>query len=442
MSAPAIAPSKAAQIPAAAPRAEPPAGDLFSVLVGVVEVETQPPALAPKVKPRLVETASADGEDKAEAPANDDKPAADAPAAPVIVPAAPSPLPAPTVGEPETSGAELAAAAAQAFALTPANDESLTAEAPPLAEPISPALDKPPAVEAAAVPMKPDTPEPPVSESAPQAPSAQAAAATAVGQGLPAETAAVAVAQSTAQGAKPATASPVTRLSGRTVVDPSTAATTDVRADGAATTVSPDAIASAEGSEGVGLDASPESDGGAVQAEAEPVPADLDAPSAQQAGFQAALGRDQAAPAVATSGTVSNLAAQIIKRMEGKASRFDIELDPDGLGRVAVQLKIDAQGRLSATLAFDRPESAEALKARAGELRQALEQSGFDLSGSSLSFESAAGGQFAGAFDRDNSDAEERGRSRAFNAGADTAQLAEQTSATRNSRARGLDIRI
>jgi hypothetical protein len=91
----------------------------------------------------------------------------------------------------------------------------------------------------------------------------------------------------------------------------------------------------------------------------------------------------------------AQLAAQISSKAEAGASRFDFALNPQGLGHVDVTLKIDATGQLSASFTFDNPATAAEAKGRAGELQQALQQAGFDVSQSGLSF-TTGGGQSQG----------------------------------------------
>lgn len=86
--------------------------------------------------------------------------------------------------------------------------------------------------------------------------------------------------------------------------------------------------------------------------------------------------------------TVANLAAEIVKKLDGRSTRFDVELDPIGLGKVDVRVEIGAHGRMTAAMSFENPQAAAELKARSGELQRALEQAGFDLS-SGLSFDVA-----------------------------------------------------
>ena len=89
------------------------------------------------------------------------------------------------------------------------------------------------------------------------------------------------------------------------------------------------------------------------------------------------------------------LAAQIASRAGAVRSSFDFSLDPQGLGRVDVSLKIDPQGGLSAVISFDNPAVAAEARSRAGDLHQALQQAGFDVSQTGLSF--TTGGQGQGA---------------------------------------------
>ncbi|HEX7759570.1 MAG TPA: flagellar hook-length control protein FliK, partial [Caulobacteraceae bacterium] len=90
----------------------------------------------------------------------------------------------------------------------------------------------------------------------------------------------------------------------------------------------------------------------------------------------------------------SQLADQIARRSGGKSAQFDISLDPAGLGKVNVKVRIDTSGQLTAQIAFDNPAAAAEAKARAGDLQQALTQAGFDISQNGLSFQS--GGQGGG----------------------------------------------
>jgi len=152
------------------------------------------------------------------------------------------------------------------------------------------------------------------------------------------------------------------------------------------------------------------------------------------------------AAAVAVRGapqTVAALAAQIVKKLDGRASQFDVQLDPAGLGKVDVRIAIGADGRMSAAMSFDTPQAAAELRARAGELHQAMEQAGFDLSGG-MTFDVAGDRGQGGQAQNQQPDSGAAFRGRAFQAALDnTADVApvSQLSLRRTS-ASGVDIRI
>ena len=88
----------------------------------------------------------------------------------------------------------------------------------------------------------------------------------------------------------------------------------------------------------------------------------------------------------ATVETTALIAAQMQNRLQGRSTRFEMALTPEGLGRVDVSLEIDSDGRLAARLAFDNPAAATELRARADELRRQLEQAGLHLDSDALQF--------------------------------------------------------
>jgi flagellar hook-length control protein FliK len=100
----------------------------------------------------------------------------------------------------------------------------------------------------------------------------------------------------------------------------------------------------------------------------------------------------------ATVEATAQIAAQILRRLEGRSTRFEMALTPDELGRVDVKLDIDSEGRLNARLAFDNPAAATDLKGRADELRRELEDAGFQLADDAFEFTGRDSG--SSAFDR------------------------------------------
>ena len=84
--------------------------------------------------------------------------------------------------------------------------------------------------------------------------------------------------------------------------------------------------------------------------------------------------------------TLADLSAQIVRRLEGRSTRFEMALTPEHLGRVDVSLEIGEDGGLTAHLMFDTPAAAAELRSRVDELRRQLEQAGFQLGRDALEF--------------------------------------------------------
>jgi len=176
-------------------------------------------------------------------------------------------------------------------------------------------------------------------------------------------------------------------------------------------------------------------------AQADTAPASSE--SATAPGATAATLIHAAAVAVrAAPQTVANLAAQIVKKLDGRATQFDIQLDPAGLGKVDVRVAIGADGRMSAAMSFDTPQAAAELRSRASELQRALEQSGFDLSGG-MSFDVASDRGQGGQAQNQQADTGAAFRGRAFQAALDTtADVAPPQLIHRRTALAGVDIRI
>jgi len=96
----------------------------------------------------------------------------------------------------------------------------------------------------------------------------------------------------------------------------------------------------------------------------------------------------QALPVRSTPETVAALAVQTARKLDDGVTRFDLELNPLGLGRVDVRLEIDSSGRVRVAFTFETSHSARELSRRAEDLQRSLETSGFNLSGG-LSFDVA-----------------------------------------------------
>ncbi len=141
-----------------------------------------------------------------------------------------------------------------------------------------------------------------------------------------------------------------------------------------------------------------------------PPAADADAPVQPPAAAQTSAPQESAAPrdlglshlSRATVETTAQIAAQIIKKLDGRSTRFDMALTPEGLGRVDVSLEIESDGQVTARLAFDTPAAAADLRARADELRRQLLEAGLHLSSDDLEFaeRDPSSGFSGGAFER------------------------------------------
>lgn len=137
--------------------------------------------------------------------------------------------------------------------------------------------------------------------------------------------------------------------------------------------------------------------------EADPAAAPLppaDAPAPQAPGAHRDLGLSQLSRA--TVETTAQIAAQIIRKLDGRSTRFDMALTPEGLGRVDVSLEIESDGQVTARLAFDNPAAAADLRARADELRRQLLDAGLQVSSDDLEFaeRDPSSGFGEGAFER------------------------------------------
>jgi len=190
---------------------------------------------------------------------------------------------------------------------------------------------------------------------------------------------------------------------------------------------------------------------------AKPEPAKANAADAQAAGPAApahasAQAQVHASIHSAVRGspeTVANLAAQIIQKLDGRSTRFDVELNPIGLGQVNVAVEIAANGKMTAALSFETQHAANELRGRSADLQRALEQAGFDVSGG-LSFDVAGDGRSAWADQQQQQQQQQASgawRGRAFQAvlgtAGDAADLAAASALNPQRRTRsGVDVKV
>jgi len=162
------------------------------------------------------------------------------------------------------------------------------------------------------------------------------------------------------------------------------------------------------------------------------------------APLQAAVDARAAAAAVATRGApelVAQMAATISRKLEGRITRFNMELNPAEMGRVDVKLSIEADGRVAAQMSFDNPAAAADMRGKADDLRRQLEQAGFTVASEDLTFtDRQPGQQFAGTGREEATPEVARGR--AFREAERTARLAEDAGRLSNRAVLGLDMRV
>lgn len=146
------------------------------------------------------------------------------------------------------------------------------------------------------------------------------------------------------------------------------------------------------------------------------IPVDAAGPEAAPSAQTAHDVREAQGPTMSRAAieATAQIAAQILRKLDGRSTRFEMSLTPDELGRVDIKLDIDAEGRLAARLAFDNPAAAADLRGRVDDLRRQLEQQGFHLADDAFEFTQRDNG--SSAFDRgqDSRQSQDRDQSRAF----------------------------
>ncbi|WP_255354003.1 flagellar hook-length control protein FliK [Brevundimonas sp. Leaf363] len=317
---------------------------------------------------------------------------ADAPSPPVAIPALTIAAPAPPVAATPAAAAPAPTGAAQA-----PQAQAPQAPAPEQAAPVvanDVAIDPKATTPVAAQGATPDI-APAIAAPAPVEASAKAAAAAALtipadviapDAKEPAAPAPPALKDSTSAATRSGeTAAPPASPASTHTGDPSTATAAPVPARSQTADVSTTPAPAEKAAEPTAADMDAPADA------AEPLRSDAPANAAPAAAREAA--QPQTTPAAlastlsrATVETTAHLSAQILRRLEGRSTHFDMVLTPDALGRVEVSVDIDSDGQLAARLAFDNPAAATEMRGRADELRRQLEDAGFRVSDDSLNF--------------------------------------------------------
>ncbi|WP_332640036.1 flagellar hook-length control protein FliK [Brevundimonas sp.] len=371
------------------------------------------------------------------APANDEMEAV----ATASLPTAPIPVPPPVVAIPPTAPVAPEAGASAPAVTAPTEPDPSTllqynGEPAVAAAPVTgkspdptPALAAAPSPIAAAAPAPVKTDAPALDAPAPApAPAPDAApvptSATATGTKVATAADAIAAASPAPQPAPQPAPPPLRALAERTSrpLDPPV----DKAADGPASAAAASGVragAASAAAAGAGAQTTPERVVGSTDA-AHKAAADI--PGSDQPSIDAAPAAESAAPSTSSSTQIretslsglsratidatAQIAAQILRKLEGRSTRFEMALRPDDLGRVDVKLDIDSEGRLAARLAFDNPIAATDLRGRVDDLRRELEEAGFHLADDAFEFAERDSG--SSGFDR-GQDAR-HGQNRAF----------------------------
>lgn len=116
----------------------------------------------------------------------------------------------------------------------------------------------------------------------------------------------------------------------------------------------------------------------------------------------ASTGASQAGrPPLPPPAVSQQVAVHILKAVDQGSDRISIQLRPESLGRVDVRLDVGHDGRVSAMISAERPETLELLQRDARSLERALQDAGLGADSNSLSFNLLGRGSREPGFGRD-----------------------------------------
>ena len=118
----------------------------------------------------------------------------------------------------------------------------------------------------------------------------------------------------------------------------------------------------------------------------------MDKPDSLRATATPALPRAETQPQH-VSPPIRDIAIHISQHADTGANRFQLRLDPPELGRVDVRMEISAEGKLSAVIAVERPETLDLLQRDSRALERSLMEAGLKTDSNSLSFSLKGGRQ-------------------------------------------------
>jgi flagellar hook-length control protein FliK len=126
---------------------------------------------------------------------------------------------------------------------------------------------------------------------------------------------------------------------------------------------------------------------------------------------------------------MEQVSVQIDKQVKDGADTIKIQLKPHEMGKIEIKLEVSADGRVSATVTADKPETLAMLQKDSKGLEKALEDAGLKPDSAATTFSLKGGEQQQNADRNNNNTRSRRGRNRGGAAGED-AQLASAGAAT------------
>lgn len=118
----------------------------------------------------------------------------------------------------------------------------------------------------------------------------------------------------------------------------------------------------------------------------------MDKPEALRSGAGPVLPRAETPPQH-VSPPIRDIAIHIAQHTDTGANRFQLRLDPPELGRVDVRMEVSTEGKLSAVIAVERPETLDLLQRDSRALERSLMEAGLKTDSNSLSFSLKGGRQ-------------------------------------------------
>jgi hypothetical protein len=190
-----------------------------------------------------------------------------------------------------------------------------------------------------------------------------------------------------APGSAPVTSSTNGLVAQSTLVSAMAASSTEDAAGPMAGTDPASAAGGASPTDAIAAAGAAAGDGGGFESDGDPgnEPAPL-AAGGGPSGTERASGRDADRSTPTARAIAAQAAQHIVRGVRSGLGRVHIALEPEALGRLDIRLDFRRDGRLSATILADSPETLRLLRQEAPALEQSLNNAGVKTDGDGLSF--------------------------------------------------------